>query len=400
MTRPAWLHPDFGLADPAGRTDAGQLAAAANALSRQIPARSRVGLAATDARSIMTALIAAEAATADLFIIRDPSAGAEVAFHIEGATLVPHTAAASGTGQVWLQTSGSTGRPKWVAHAPEALRRTIAGGYRPARWLLSYGAGSFAGLQVLLSAAVGGHALVAPPPSASAAELATLALEHRITHLSGTPTFWRAFLMALGSADLPLAAVTLGGEAADQALLDALRAKFPDARLRHLYATTELGTVFSVADGRAGFPAAWLESGPSAVRLAVSERDTLAVARGDGALQDTGDRVAITGDRVLFRGRHDLMVNVGGVKIWPEEVEAHLLELPFLRDALVSARPSPITGSILVADLVLADAGRQAEQDPLVRAHLARLPRAARPAMIRYKPALPTGGTGKKLRMP
>jgi len=103
---------------------------------------------------------------------------------------------------------------------------------------------------------------------------------------------------------------------------------------------------------------------------------------------------------VLFRGRLDAMVNIGGVKIWPEEVEAHLLQLPLLRDALVTTKPNPITGSILIADLVLADPDTQAAAEPVIKAHLALLPRAARPAMIRYKTALPTGQTGKKLRVP
>ena len=401
MSLPAWLHPDFRLTDAAGTATAAELIDAATRLAEELPLWSRAGLAAIEARAILCALLAAEARQADLFLIRDASAGADIDHRIEGDKIVEITEdAPPGTGLVWLQTSGSTGRPKWVSHQPEDLRARISAGPPQARWLLSYGAGSFAGLQVILSAAIGGHHLVVPAATPTIGDLAALAAQHRITHLSGTPTFWRAFLMALGVVDLPLATATLGGEATDQALLDALGARFPTARLRHLYATTELGTVFSVADGSAGFPAAWLETDRNGVRLTITDHDTLAVARDGGAFQDTGDRVVVVENRVLFRGRLDAMVNIGGVKIWPEEVEAHLLQLPFVRDALVSARPSPITGSILVADLVLADPEAQAACEPLVKAHLERLPRAARPAMIRYKSALPTGQTGKKLRMP
>lgn len=390
----AWLHPDFTLTDAAGTVTAADLILAATRLADELPLWGRAGLAATDARAILAALLAAEARQTDLFLIRDATTGAPVGYRIEGEAV--HEVAPDapdGHGLVWLQTSGSTGRPKWVSHAPDALRARIAAGQPHARWLLSYAAGGFAGLQVILSAAIGGHHLVTSD-HASIGDLAALAVEHRITHLSGTPTFWRAFLMALGPAELPLAVVTLGGEAPDQALLDLLHAKFPAARLRHLYATTELGTVFSVADGCAGFPADWLKTD-----LAITDQETLAVRR-DGVLHETGDRVALVGDRVLFRGRLDAMVNIGGVKIWPEEVEAHLLQLPQLRDALVTTKPNPITGSILIADLVLADPASQTESEPLIKAHLALLPRAARPAMIRYKTALPTGQTGKKLRMP
>jgi len=395
MTLPAWLHADFTLTDDAGTATAADLVEAGIRLADELPLWGRAGMAATGARAILSALLATEARQTDLFLIRDATTGAEIGYRIEGEAVVEVAPdAPDGTGLVWLQTSGSTGRPKWVSHPPEALRGRIAAGQSHARWLLSYAAGGFAGLQVILSAAIGGHHLLIPPDHAGIGDLAALAVTHRITHLSGTPTFWRAFLMALGAETPPLATVTLGGEAADQALLDLLRAKFPEARLRHLYATTELGTVFSVADGRAGFPAAWLEND-----LAMTAQGTLAVRR-DGRLQDTGDRIALVDDRVLFRGRLDAMVNIGGVKIWPEEVEAHLLQLSFLRDALVTTKPNPITGSILLADLVLADPETQALCEPLVKAHLALLPRAARPAMIRYRTALPTGQTGKKSRMP
>src|SRR5262249_6738355 len=152
-----------------------------------------------------------------------------------------------------------TGLPKWAAHGIAALTARMTGGKgERARWLLTFNPGSFAGVQVILSAMVGGHELVAAPYGASVADMADLAVTQGVTHISGTPTFWRAFLMALGDRTVPLKAVTLGGEAADQGLLDALKARFPSASLRHIYATTEAGTVFSVADGCAGFPAAWL----------------------------------------------------------------------------------------------------------------------------------------------
>ena len=48
--------------------------------------------------------------------------------------------------------------------------------------------------------------------------------------------------------------VRLSGEIADQALLDSLRAAFPDATTGHAYASTEAGVVSDVNDGMAGFP--------------------------------------------------------------------------------------------------------------------------------------------------
>jgi len=286
---------------------------------------------------------------------------------------------------IWLQTSGTTGLPKWVRHDLDRLKSKIRPGDGEARWLLTFHPASFAGVQVILSAMAGGHTLVAPPIGTDVSAMANLAIEQAVTHISGTPTFWRAFLMALGERPLHLKAVTLGGEAADQGILDALGARFPQAHLRHIYATSEAGTVFTVSDGKEGFPAAWLGE-----QLSISGDDTLLV---DG--RDTGDVVDIAGDRVLFRGRRDAMVNIGGIKVYPETVEAHLLQLPCVQDARVTARPSPITGHVLVAEIV----GRSADAEARVKAHVAQLPRAQRPVSIRMVDRLDIGATGKKSRV-
>ena len=287
---------------------------------------------------------------------------------------------------VHLQTSGTTGTPKWAGHSLEGLIATIQPGREPARWLLTYNPGSFAGVQVILSALVSGHMLVAPAYGASVGDMADLAIAHQVTHISGTPTFWRAFLMALGDRPLGLKAVTLGGEAVDQTILDALKARFPGAILRHIYATTELGRVFSVSDGRAGFPVKLLKG-----RLGLSDHGTLTV----GGV-DTGDVVEVVEDRMLFRGRADGMVNVGGVKVFPETVEAHILASPWVQEVRVTSKPNPITGAILVADIVLKPL--PGDHEPEIRAHIAALPRAQRPASLRFVEAIETGATGKKAR--
>jgi acyl-coenzyme A synthetase/AMP-(fatty) acid ligase len=319
-------------------------------------------------------LILGLASDEDIYVLRDPSAPPVV------------TEAA---GRVWLQTSGTTGTPKWVAHSRESLMARVAAGDEPARWLLTFNPGSFAGLQVILSAMAGPHTLVVPDYGASVTSMADQAVAQSVTHISGTPTFWRAFLMVLGARPLNLKGVTLGGEAADQAILDALRLRFSDAHLRHIYATTELGALLSVSDGRAGFPRDWLEQN----HMAITEHGTLMIKG-----FDTGDVVELTEDRVLFKGRLDSMINVGGVKVNPESVEAHILALTDVQDVRVSGQPNPLTGHILVADIVLKPDAARDSVEAQIRAHINTLPRAHRPARLRFVEALDIGATGKKLR--
>ncbi len=304
---------------------------------------------------------------------------------------------------ITLESSGTTGEPKRVRHDVQRLLGRVRGRVDPsARWLLTYEAGAFAGLQVVLTAATTGATLVAVPGGGVQA-LAAAARDQAVTHISGTPSFWRAFLMALGDGLPSLRSVTLGGEAADQPLLDRLSAVFPSARLRHIYASTEAGAVFAVADGRAGFPAVWLDQGVDGVALRLNEgvlelrspRATLAA--GDGWLS-TGDLVERHGDRVLFVGRADGVVNVGGVKVSPEAVEQRVLAVAGVADALVQAKANPITGFVLTAQIQPAPGSDEAALRARIRDALAELVPAARPRVITLVDHIPISTTGKKGR--
>src|SRR5438046_2355534 len=80
---------------------------------------------------------------------------------------------------------------------------------------------------------------------------------------------------------------------------------------------------------------------------------------------ETGDRVELRDGRYVFIGRGGGVINVGGLKVYPEEVEAIINAQPGVRMSLVKARRSPITGAVVTAEVVLiagAAAGAQAEE--------------------------------------
>lgn len=267
-----------------------------------------------------------------------------------------------------LATSGTTGTPKLIEHSLAGLTRTVKRDLlRGAEytWGLLYDPCRFAGIQVVLQALLSGSRLALPDSLAFEDQLTAL-LAHRVNALSATPSLWRKLLMDGRLAQLKLKQLTLGGEIADQQILDALKGRFPDARLIHIYASTEAGTGFAVQDGHAGFPASWLNSGkePS---LRVSEAGHLlirpAILAGgreiagrldtEGYL-DTQDLVKIQGDRVYFLGRASGAINVGGSKVNPEEVENIIREVKAVVDVRVFGKASSMMGQLVAAEVVPA----------------------------------------------
>ena len=268
-----------------------------------------------------------------------------------------------------LATSGTTDVPRLVAHTLSTLSRTVRRQHGPSqgvKWGLLYDYTRFAGLQVVLQAMMGGCGLITTPRDMPLRESVAMLASRGCTHLSATPTLWRAIVMTTGSDRLPLRQVTLGGEIADDRILATLKAIYPDARVTHIYASTEAGVGFSVKDGLSGFPAAYIDDPPSGIAIRIFDGRLQVKSAGigftyvgtdcryggDDGWIDTGDNVEVVGDRVFFLGRASGVINVGGNKVHPEEVERLLMKHPDVLEARVWAKPSSLVGALVVADVV------------------------------------------------
>jgi acyl-coenzyme A synthetase/AMP-(fatty) acid ligase len=321
-----------------------------------------------------------------------------------------------------LLTSGTTGRPKMVVHTLASLVGAITGGGTPAApavWTTFYDIRRYGGLQIFLRALLGGGSMVLSSAGESTGDFLIRAGAQGVTHISGTPSHWRRALMSRSAHQITPRYVRLSGEIADQAILDHLRACYPDARIAHAFASTEAGVAFDVGDGRAGFPASLIGPQSGGIELRVENgslriRSTRTATRylGDQAealrdadgFVDTADMLERRGDRYYFVGRRGGIINVGGLKVHPEEVEAVINAHPRVRMSLVRTRKSPITGALVVADVVLnAEAGAangrtvELEQDILRRCREV-LPRHKVPAAINFIPGLTVNATGKLVR--
>ncbi|MFL6022503.1 MAG: AMP-binding protein [Marmoricola sp.] len=322
----------------------------------------------------------------------------------DGEVVAPGTPRAPEDGRLWLLTSGSTGRPKRIGHTLDSLT-TVSGELAPRRWLCPYSPGTYAWWQVVtLALGSPGQDLVVVDPTALDGWVEA-AVRHGVTAASGTPTFWRQTLMSQKDrlAEVPFEQITLGGEPVDQAVLDKLAAVFPDARISWIYASSELGASIVVHDGRAGFPVEWLErDDPDRPRLAVRDGELVIASPHHGAGLEgavpTGDAVVIEDGRVVITGRvNSDEINVGGAKVSAGVVRGELQKHPAVAWARVRGRRSPLVGSLVVADVVLAEG---VEKGPELLAELtrwcsARLPEYGVPRRITVLDEIDSTETGK-----
>lgn len=315
---------------------------------------------------------------------------------------IPAHAGRSGPVRLGLLTSGTTGTPKLVWHELNQLRApaTHAAKLGPRVWLQAYEPCSYAGLQVWFAAQASGGQLV--PSPADPRQLPETIVRTGIEVISATPSWWRRLLhlWPRGLHYPQLVQASMGGERADQDILDAVARSFRPHGLSHLYATTEAGMIGVVSDRRAGFPLAWLSDTRRCPRIRLDETGVLEVLNSAGDWLHTGDLTRIEGDRVVFAGRTDGQLNIGGRKVSAESVEQALLQTGLFADVQVYARGNPVTGQLLAADVVAA---REQEELPIpeLKAMLrSTLAGHLMPQLIRWVTKMDITAHGKKRRQP
>jgi acyl-coenzyme A synthetase/AMP-(fatty) acid ligase len=361
-------------------------------------------------------------ATAEIDAVAGDRAAAELGGDILvpcGPSLTPGApCCAAGEETEWvLLTSGTTGAPKLVAHTLATLTGAMPAGTALGHnsvWSTFYDMRRYGGLQIFLRAMLGGGSMVLSSAREPVGDFLARAGACGVTHISGTPSHWRRALMSGSATRMAPRYVRMSGEIADQAIIDHLRAAFPDADVAHAFASTEAGVAFDVGDGLAGFPAGYIgRRGDVEMRV---DDGSLRIKSGCNALGylgdnattffdadgfvDTGDEVELRDGRYHFVGRRGGVINIGGQKVHPEEIEAVINRHPGVRMSLVKARKSPITGAIVVADVVAT--AERADAEALKREILdecrAALARYKVPALIRLVPAIEVAPSGKVAR--
>jgi acyl-coenzyme A synthetase/AMP-(fatty) acid ligase len=323
-----------------------------------------------------------------------------------------------------LLTSGTSSTPKLVLHSLASLTAAFSKAEvkdHSIVWGTFYNICRYGGLQILLRAVLGGASLVLPDIEESAGDYLSRLAQKGATHLLGTPTHWRRALMTSQASNIVPRYVRLSGEIVDQSILNALRVSYPQAVIAHAFASTEAGVAFAIDDGLEGFPESQLKDTDGDIKLdiekgslRISSAGTAVCYLGSGSpplrdpenFVDTGDAVELRNGRYYFLGRISGVINIGGSKVHPEEVEALINRHPRVEISRVRAKKNPITGSLVVADIVLKSDdcqgagfdGAAALKSEILKICGAQLSRYKVPVEVNIVSALPIGPTGKVIR--
>jgi acyl-CoA synthetase (AMP-forming)/AMP-acid ligase II len=262
-------------------------------------------------------------------------------------------------------TSGSTGQPKGILHDCERVLHKfvdLRSGWRTALFLMM---DHFGGFNTLISTfAYGGTAICLPDRNTGS--VCRTIQESRATLLPTTPTFINLLVASKTYLHYDLSSIrliTYGTEVMPASTLERLREAFPSAGVKQTYGLSELGVLRSKSETDDSL---WVKIGGSGFETRVldnvlwvrSEANMVGYLNAGNPFDDegwmcTGDFVEVKGDYLRILGRGTEMINVGGQKVFPSEVENILMQASNILDARVFGVRHSLMGFVVHAEVAL-----------------------------------------------
>jgi len=204
------------------------------------------------------------------------------------------------------------------------------------------------------------------PNVRSAEEVCMFIEKYNIELLPTTPTFINLILIsrAFEKYDISsLKVVSYGTEMMPESTLKAFNTLFPNITLKQTYGLTELGVMRTKSESNDSL---WLKVGGEDYNIKVVDNILFIKAKtsilgylnapspfDDEGWYNTGDRVEQKGEWIRFLGRESDIINVGGQKVFPAEVESVLMQIDNINEAAVFGKKNPIMGNVVAVKLIL-----------------------------------------------
>jgi acyl-coenzyme A synthetase/AMP-(fatty) acid ligase len=281
-----------------------------------------------------------------------------------------------------LFSSGSTGKPKAMIHNFDNLVEHYKDKKEKSlNMILFLMFDHIGGLNTLLNILSVGATMIIPE-NRNADDVCKLLQDYKIRVLPSSPTFLNLILMSKSHEKYDLKSlrmITYGTEAMPDSLLTRLKEAFPKTKFLQTFGTSETGiantsskssnsTFMKIDDPELEYKIVdnelWLKSKTQVMGYLNSSMDSFTE---DGWFK-TGDLVETTDDGYLkIIGRNKEVINVGGEKVLPNEVESIVLSIPQIEDVMVYGEQNIITGQSVICDLVLKESLEPKEIKKIVR---------------------------------
>ena len=280
-----------------------------------------------------------------------------------------------------LFTSGTSGEPKAAVHDLSALLEKFKTKRKALRTLNFLLFDHWGGLNTMFHILSNGGTVIAtrdrdPENICKIIEL------HQIELLPASPTFLNLMLMsgAYKNYDMnSLKIISYGTEPMPESTLKRLKIIFPDIKLLQTYGLIELGVMRSKSEKDDSL---WVKVGGDGFKTRIV--DDILHIKADSAMLGylnapspftkdgyfiTGDQVLQKGDYIKILGRESEIINVGGEKVYPQEVENVIQEIKNVVEVVVYKEKNSIIGNIVCAKVRLFDNENGKEKISEIKKH-------------------------------
>ena len=313
-----------------------------------------------------------------------------------------------------LFSSGSTGKPKAMVHDLDTLISSFeAKKPRKLNMLLFLLFDHIGGINTLLNIlATLSTAII--PRERNSDEICALIEKYKISVLPSNPTFLNLILMsnAYKKYDLSsLKMITYGTEAMSESLLARLKATFKKVKFLQTFGTSETGILntssksssstyikLNDAEYKTINGELWIKSKTQILGYLNADMSAFKASFEDGWFK-TGDLVLRDAEYLKIVGRVKELINIGGKKALPSEIESVIMELENIADCVVYGEKNAITGQSVSCDVVLKSDMAKDELKKLIRSTCAsKLERYKIPSKINVVEKIAFTNRFKKVR--
>jgi acyl-coenzyme A synthetase/AMP-(fatty) acid ligase len=283
------------------------------------------------------------------------------------------------TSGIIIFSSGSTGEPKAALHDFSFLlnkfkvkRKTL----RTINFLLFDHWGGLNTLLYILSNA----GVIAIPNERTPEYICKFIEKYQIELLPTTPTFLNLLLLSDSFVKYNLSSlkmISYGTEPMLESTLKAVYKALPFVEFKQTYGLTELGVFRTKSKGSDSL---WLKVGGEDYQTKIIDGVLFVKAKtsiigylnaaspfDEKGWYNTGDRVEVDGEWIRFLGRTSDIINVGGQKVFPAEVESVLMQIEQIKDCVVYGEKNAIMGNVVAVDIVLKEKIENSQIKTIIR---------------------------------